>query len=229
MKRAHYLYPDVTQAARTYARSFGGLERILVTYRPAICPFEWILEAVPARSSVLDIGCGSGFLLYALATLRGIRAGTGIEMDDRRAVRNGSLLRNRLEQHGLTSGDFVIAGAAVFGDWPPGPYDVVIMVDVLHHVSPSAQEEFVAAALRRVAENGIFVYKDMCERPAWRAAGNRLHDLVLARQWIHYVSLDRVRRLLLASGFEEVATNQQGILWYGHELLVARRVSIVST
>ena len=65
--------------------------------------------------------------------------------------------------------------------------DVVMMIDVLHHVADPGQRAAILEALQRVADGGRFIYKDMCVRPRWRAAMNQLHDLLAARQWIHTV------------------------------------------
>src|SRR6266576_3469231 len=68
----------------------------------------------------------------------------------------------------------------------------VSMIDVMHHVPPSFQKEFLLTACRHVRPSGLLIYKDMCRRPRWRAAANRLHDLVLARQWINYLPISQV-------------------------------------
>ena len=68
-------------------------------------------------------------------------------------------------------------------DWPSGPFDIVSVIDVMHHVPTIAQRTVIERAASRLKPGGLLVYKDMVERPRWRAWKNRLHDLVLARQW----------------------------------------------
>jgi methylase of polypeptide subunit release factors len=52
--------------------------------RPLICPFDLILDRVPAGSgSVLDFGCGAGILLNLLAARGRIARGDGYDVDSR--------------------------------------------------------------------------------------------------------------------------------------------------
>ena len=51
------------------------------------------------------------------------------------------------------------------------------------------------AACDRVRLGGLLIYKDTASAPAWAAWVNRLHDLVLARQWIHYAPIADVEAI----------------------------------
>lgn len=52
---------------------------------------------------------------------------------------------------------------------------------------------------------------------------NRVHDLVLARQWIHYVRTEDVERWARAEGLVLVHSADVDMLWYRHELRVFHR------
>ena len=106
---------------------------------------------------------------------------------------------------------------------PRGAFDVVTLIDVMHHVPPAEQRGFFAAAAARVRPKGLLVYKDICARPWWKAWGNRLHDLLLARQWIQYVPLCHVIGWAAEAGFTVLRKEEYTRFWYGHELLVLRR------
>jgi hypothetical protein len=69
----------------------------------------------------------------------------------------------------------------------------------------------------------MLLYKDMCDAPAWRAGLNRLHDLVIARQWINYVPVEDADRWATDCGLAIERTEWIAMLWYGHELRVYRR------
>jgi 2-polyprenyl-3-methyl-5-hydroxy-6-metoxy-1,4-benzoquinol methylase len=100
---------------------------------------------------------------------------------------------------------------------------VVSLIDVLHHVPPGRQRAFFAGAVARVRTGGILLYKDMCRSPLWRAWANRAHDLLLARQWIHYVPLARLEAWAAEEGLQLVHRRAYARLVYGHELLVMRK------
>jgi 2-polyprenyl-3-methyl-5-hydroxy-6-metoxy-1,4-benzoquinol methylase len=177
-------------------------------YRPYICPFERLLPHIPQRATVLDIGCGSGLLL-ALAASSGLDIrGVGVDTSEP-AIAIAQLLGLR--------------GVEFQQSWPEGLFDVVTMVDVLHHVPPAEQRHFFQRAAAKVAPGGKLIYKDMAERPWWRAAANRIHDLAVAREWIHYVPIARVQEWACAEAFECDAEADITRLWYAHQLRVFLR------
>ena len=200
-------------AYRNASPAFRGLQ----TLRPSICPIERLLRHIPPGSHVLDVGCGAGLLLLAGASSGRVASGCGVDISERAVAAARKALaelatRSRLE--------FRCASGLA---WPEGPFDVVTLIDVMHHVPPGEQRVFFAAAAARVRPEGILLYKDMCARPWWKASANRLHDLVLARQWIHYVPLAEIRRWATELGFNVVGEEKYSRLWYGHELLAMQR------
>ena len=195
------------------------LFRALQKYRPYICPFEALIEEVPEGASVLDIGCGGGLFL-GLVDAAGLKPeGTGFDVS-----RPAIDLAQRMAAAARPSGarlDFRRLDADA--PWPDGDFDVVAMIDVIQHVPPSEQEAVIRRACRKVRPGGLFLYKDMVEKPWWRAAANRLHDLVLARQWIHYLPVKEVERWAEDEGLVLDRSELINRWWYGHELRVFRK------
>ena len=196
------------------------LFRALQQYRPYICPFEELIPEVPARASVLDIGCGGGLFL-GLVHAAGLQPqGIGFDVSAP-AIRLAQKMAAGLA--GQLRGHLDFQRIDPDATWPDGTFDVVAMIDVLHHVPPSAQELVVRRACQKVKPGGLFLYKDMVKRPAWRALANRIHDLVLARQWIHYAPIGEVENWSINEGMTIERSALINRLWYGHELRVFRR------
>lgn len=188
--------------------------------RPYICPFERIVALVPEGATVLDAGCGDGLLLGLLATFGRLRRGIGFDAS-RAAIATANAMRGRLPHPDRLAFEYRDAGAP----WPAGAYDVVTLVDLLHHVAPTEQRHVLDEAARRVAPGGALVFKDMAHAPRWRALVSEVHDLLVARQRIHLVAFARARHAFEQAGlalehYERVATGP-----YLHELAVFRRPS----
>jgi len=191
------------------SRLFRALQR----YRPYICPFEILIEEVPAGASVLDIGCGAGLFLGLLDAAGREPTGVGFDVSPhgiKLAKAMSAKGKARLTFHRLDAEDA----------WPAGEFDIVALIDVLHHVAPDAQEGCVRRACRAVKPGGSFLYKDMVSKPRWRALANRAHDLVLARQWIHYAPIAEVEKWVRDEGFKLQRADRIDRLWYGHEFRV---------
>ena len=208
---------DIARMSRLLYTQGAPLMRAMQHYRPYISPFERILQAVPQGSRVLDIGCGCGLFLGLLAHLRRIQRGHGIDTSAPAIAMAQTMGADLPTGHGLR---FETRSAAL--SLPDEGYDVVSLLDVMHHIPQAAQRSVLEQALQRVEPGGLFIYKDMCSRPAWRAGANRLHDLLIARQWIHYLPLSNAIAWAEAQGFAVVEQSRVNMLWYGHEIVLLR-------
>jgi 2-polyprenyl-3-methyl-5-hydroxy-6-metoxy-1,4-benzoquinol methylase len=207
---ANRLYPTGSLVMRSMQR-----------WRPYICPFGALIVHVPPGSNVLDVGCGGGLFLGLLGTLGRLRHGYGFD-SSRAAIGLAREMAARLESEaGMRALHFEYRDAQA--DWPDGQFDVVSTLDVMHHVPPASQREVFMRAAERVAPGGRLVYKDVGDRPLWRAWASRLHDLTIARQWIHFVPMHVVDAWSREAGLVVSHRESIDMLWYGHELRVYER------
>ena len=205
---------DVLRAARVLFDTGPLVMRTMQHLRPHICPFEAMLPVVPRGASVLDVGCGSGLFLGLLRYFNYDVSGFGFDSSGP-AIRCAQAMARR---HG---GGAIRFERIPAGDrWPEGMFDVVSMIDVMHHIPPSHQEGAFRAAYQRVAPGGILLYKDMSDTPFHLASANRFHDLVIAREWIHYVSIARVERWATSLGMTVEHASSPRLMWYQHHLRV---------
>ncbi len=210
-KAAAALYPDL-----------GPISRAKAKYRPYICPFHVVLPLVPTGSSVLDIGCGNGLLLGLLAVTGKVRDGAGYDLSEAAVVQAREMAKSI--STGATLSFYVgDSPACVPGGGGGGDFDVVMMVDVLHHVPPAHQAGFFEAAASRVRPGGLLIYKDMVNFPDWRAYTNVMHDIVLAGQCSRYAPTSSVEQWAERAGLTTRERGRFDMLWYGHELRVFER------
>ena len=204
------LYPSGSLVMRTMQR-----------WRPYICPFGALIVHVPVGSRVLDVGCGGGLFLGLLSALGRLSSGYGFDSSPS-AIRIAQEMAARVDSNARTQ-TLRFEHRDAEADWPEGRFDVVSTVDVMHHVPPAAQRDVFMRAAERVAPGGRFLYKDVGDRPLWRAWASRLHDLTIARQWIHFVPMAVVDAWSREAGLVVAHAESIDMLWYGHELRVYQR------
>lgn len=214
---------DMTpQAAAAIARRLyvtgPALWRRMQYWRPYICPFGDLAGLVPSGARLLDVGCGGGLFLGILAYVCRIRGGIGFDSNAAAIALARTMTLQLPACHGL-----VFERLSVEDPWPYGTFDVVSMIDVMHHVPPADQPGLFAAAVTHVVPGGLLIYKDIAPVPRWRAFANRLHDLLLTRQWVQYGAAGQIERWAGAQGLALVSRRRIDMLWYGHDLAVFRK------
>jgi 2-polyprenyl-3-methyl-5-hydroxy-6-metoxy-1,4-benzoquinol methylase len=197
-------------AAHLYRQGPAGWA-LLQRLRPFICPFDELLDLVPPESRVLDVGCGAGLFMLLLARFNRIASGEGFDVSQsavaaaQRAADSGSL---RVKPN--------FSVRAIEEGIPHGDWSCIAIVDVLHHVPPRFQEGFLNEVARALPAGGRLLIKDMVARPRWRSAANRVHDLVMARQWVHHLDPDAVERMMTQAGLRCTHRSHKNLWWYGH-------------
>lgn len=194
------------------------LRRALVSARPIICPLEPILACIPSGATVLDVGCGVGASLLSMSLQGKISSGTGCDANS-----TAISIAKKAASH-ITGTDLQFHISNTIEEIPYGPFDVVTLIDVMHHVIPPEQQQFFAACVDRLRAGGVFIYKDMVDRPLWRNLFNRFHDIIIARQIIHYVPLESVKDWGSNYGLCLEKESSYSRFAYGHELLVFHKV-----
>ena len=205
-----------SETARLLYASAPVLVRLQQRFRSRVCPFEPLVPEIrDTGGRLLDYGCGAGLFGLHCVTQGYVEGVDGVDINDS-AIEAAEAARQSSPR----------ADAVRFqvGDPPETSYDAISMIDVMHHVSPTGQRASFLDLCERLAPGGVLVYKDMCQRPRWRALANRLHDLTLNRQWIHYVPIDQVIEWATDEGGLTLERRSRfNYLVYGHELAVFRK------
>jgi 2-polyprenyl-3-methyl-5-hydroxy-6-metoxy-1,4-benzoquinol methylase len=211
---------DLSREARQiYATGSTGL-RLMMAFRPYLCPFDRLIRQVPHGATVLDIGCGGGLFLSLLSRLGMISSGVGFDTGAAAIGLARDAASHRPAQESATPLEFMRRSVAE--EWPAGQFTVVALVDLLHHLPDKLRRPTIQQAAAHLAPGGILLYKDIGPSPVWRAIGNSLHDLVLARQLVHYTALDRIDAWAAEEGLACEVRESPHRLWYSHELRVYR-------
>jgi SAM-dependent methyltransferase len=155
--------------------------------RDHLLPWLQRHQALPAAGQVLDVGCGYGGTLAALKeSCPGVTA-TGLDLDEQMASEG----RRRL-------GPAAEIVHADFFDWSGGPFDLILMRDVLEHIR---QPERALARAASMLCPGGWLFASFA--PFFGPFGGHQHNgagIFSAVPWIQLLPAAAFRRLFRVEG-----------------------------
>ena len=195
------------------------LQSLKRTARPWVCPFDPILDATPHGSAIADIGCGGGFLLGLLAQQVEPRRLYGFEVNPAAVVAARDYLREIAPDipASISHYDGVAFPAEV------SEADVVVLVDVLHHIGSENQMEFLARLFETMRHSAILILKDIDAGRPVLCFFNKLHDLAVNGAMGTELTAEETGARLRSLGFEIQSSGAARKLWYPHHWFVAKK------
>lgn len=127
------------------------------------CPFLRVLSAVPRDARVLDIGAGHG-LFARLVAARGARRVVAVEPDTRKVQ--------------PVDGVSMILG---FDDCVRGPFDAIVIVDVLYKLRTAEWDALLARCAERLDAGGLLIIKEHDPTARLKNGWNRLQEWLSGR------------------------------------------------
>ncbi len=189
----------------------GFLDQLKVNYRPLICPLDELINNIGTAESVFDIGCGSGQFALLIAEFSGVKRIGGVEIDQR-LVNNAKELLAPYATRVQT--DF----NAYDGSALPksiGTYDLLFMVDVLHHIPKQFQEGFLKKVYDLMRPGARFILKDIDASSPF-VYSNKMHDMIFAREIGNEWTFDRAKKVATDIGFKIVDSSKRRMYVYPH-------------
>jgi len=164
-RRAIHLFDDAPRGDRFHVRA-----------RWLSCPFPAIERHVPVAGRVLEVGCGHGLLSLYLALSQPDRVVEGIDIDEHKIV----LARQAADR--LLPGEAAVSFAAVQpGEMPEGPFDAIVVNDVLYLMPEALRRSVLAACAERLAPDGVLLVKEVDTTPRWKFRVAHAQEVVATR------------------------------------------------
>ena len=219
-----------TPAGRRSIELFDGAprgDRFHVRARWWSCPFPEIQFRVPVVGRILEVGCGHGLLSLYLALSAPGRVVEGVDIDEHKIVLAQAAAAR------LRDGEAAVTfSTSASGALPDGPFDAIVINDVLYLMPEAVRRDVLAACVDRLAPQGVLVIKEIDDHPRWKYEVNHLQELV-ATKVLRYTEGDQVEVVPMrhfADQLEQLglATKIEPIdRWYphAHAILTARRTS----
>ena len=214
----------LSNISRGVFRTGPAVSLAMQHYRSYICPFHRLIPFVPEGARILDVGTGSGLFLGLLWQLGRIREGVGFDAKAS-AIAVAQAMAAQTRRNGAM---LSFEHRAAEAPWPEGPFDVVAIIDVLHHVPVPARAGLFVQAARALRPGGTLLYKDIGTRPRWRAAASWLHDILLSGDNVSFTPVPTINAWATAAGLKLRHHESINMWWYGHELSVFDKQSLVA-
>ncbi|HYO16111.1 MAG TPA: methyltransferase domain-containing protein [Thermoanaerobaculia bacterium] len=206
------------EALALVRRTYGKMPlpaRLHVLGRFLSCPFLRVLDFVPPKANVLDIGAGHGIFAY-FAARRGARRVVAVEPDLRKVV----FFPRAPSLHLVAGYDVSVAGM----------FDAVTMLDVLYRFPLSEWDALFRSVHERLVPGGVFLIKELDPEHRWKAFWNRTQErisdrigLTIGTAW-SYEPPSRMRERLLGAGFAEFEAVGMGAGYpHAHILYIGRK------
>lgn len=140
--------------------------RLHVAVRWRSCPMAATADLVPAGGDVLEIGCGHGLFSCYLVERDPRRRVVGVDIDPRKVEAASAAAAGGSWPEGTTPPRFELT---MPGELPPGPFDTVVIVDVLYLLDDEQKDGLLTAAASRLRPGGTLVVKEVASTPRWKA------------------------------------------------------------
>lgn len=189
------------------------LDKLKITYRPYICPFNTLINDCTDSKKILDVGCGSGQFLLLLSKYTNAAKLGGIEI-------SSALIKNAKELLSQSKTEFQIE--IYDGINIPGfvyEFDTVTLIDVFHHIKREKQQKFMMSLYEKMRPGSKLIFKDINGSHPFFFL-NIIHDLLMAGEIVKMISVSKAKKMLTGTGFKILSVSKRLMLWYPHYTIV---------
>lgn len=186
-------------------------QRIVSVYRPLYTPLGFLLEWIPEDKRLLEIGCGTGVFLFLAKSLLSLGQSCGFDINQESIQIAQSV--NPFEDLCFITGERPALSRIQEAD-------VLLMVDLLHHVPKSDKDMFLKYVLENMKQGSYIIIKDMDPEPWWGAFANRCTDYLSTRSIVDYIELNKLVTLLKDYRFQiQKMTKGRKFIWYHYAVM----------
>ncbi len=212
------------RAFALYAGASRG-DRLHLRVRWATCPVGAIDAEVPTSGRVLEVGCGHGLVAAYMALTCPDRSVVGVDIDERKLVLARAAAAN------LEPGEASLTFASSNdGAVPAGPWDAIVIVDVLYLIDPDLELALLDACVAELAPGGVLVLKETDVVPRLKHSIAKAQEVLATRVMritegaaLSFTPISELADHLADQGLAVTVHRVDAGYPHPHSMLVARR------
>jgi len=200
----------------------------------ATLPLKWLLgrfdliERIgPSGGTIVDLGCGVGYLVTYLALASEGRTCAGVDISDRKlsVAREATRGLWRVSFHNNNLFSYAVERA-----------DCFLILDTLHYFDRATQTAAFENCYKQLSPGGKLVMRNIDRRPRWTFVWNYAHEWLMtrfqltatqgatgARGGLFFLDFEEYRRILEGIGFTVEILAPETARPYAVTMLVATR------
>lgn len=172
-----------------------------------------LMQFLPARGRVLEVGCGFGLFALYFSQLRPELHVEGFDLSARRI----GMAQRAQARLGLAHPRFTVGDARALP--LTGPFQAIYMLDILHHLPPALAPALITELHARLEPGGVLLIKDVDTWPSHKRWFTWALDVAMTRGELpHYWSAESVLNLVRTAGFQVFSHDMVDLLPYPHRL-----------
>jgi len=212
---------EIVAFLKTKSAGSGFIDNLKIRYRPLICPFGELFAFVKEGDSVCDIGCGSGQFALLLNKFTPMKEVLGLEISERLINNARELFASEPESK---PHQFEVYDGQHFPE-KMKEYDLLFLVDVLHHVPANLQQTFLNSIFQRMRPGARLILKDINGASPF-VIFNKLHDIVFSGEIGKERSLEKAKEMAQQAGFKIITTFKRLTAVYPHYFIVLEKSQV---
>lgn len=181
-------------------------KKIYFKLRPLILPLNEIIFHIPSGGSILDLGCGKGLLINNIKNFKNY---VGVDL-------------NAINQK-IKNIEFIKDDCLTYIKRDLGEFNTFLIIDLLHHLSPEFQKDFLKNILIKIKKGDILIIKDINPRGLLFKFWNSFHDLIVSKQLINYFNFKNFESEIDRLQFS-VNSFYKRMFLYDHYFLILKKI-----
>lgn len=203
------IYRDVTP-------TLSFRDKFTTIYRPLYAPVFEIMAYIDSHSSVLDIGCGTGGILFLLQKECRLQHGCGTDINEK-AIQIARRT-NRAPNLEFETGTFDQLNRMTLKT-----YNTFLCFDVFHHIRQREQAHFLDSLVAAMKENDLLIVKDLDKDPWYKSVANTITDFISSRSFVSYESMPELVDYFRDNGLTVLTAKRLDSWIWSHFLIVVQK------